>query len=279
MIAHNRRASDSVAKKKRDKNETHIHQRAVGGNAVFARDFYELQIVQNAHERERDIRDEFRRAVRAGFEERTERKNRLSETERAFVREEEVDERDSAADELGNAGRQSSAQKPPLEHDDKKRVERHIRHARRHGENKPHGRLFRHNQKTLESVLKHKDGADRNHHAPVKNRVRFKLPARAQKPHDCVHAEKNAERNHHAQNHASVHEKRENPVRPPALSLAQKHSDQRTSARSNHKADRRAHHQHGHDKVHRRKTRLPHEVRHKNPVHHAVDLGKNHHYD
>ena len=53
-----------VSDEHRPEYEPHIHQHAVGGDAVLAYVFHQLEIVADADDIERDIADEFREAVR-----------------------------------------------------------------------------------------------------------------------------------------------------------------------------------------------------------------------
>lgn len=59
VIADNRRTAEGIAEENCHKDEIDIHDDAIGGNTVFARDLHQSEIIQNADERSGKVGDHF----------------------------------------------------------------------------------------------------------------------------------------------------------------------------------------------------------------------------
>ena len=109
METDNRRRPNGIPDKHRHENHTYVHQYPVRRNAVFARVFQKLYVHHHADNAHGCAVDEFRNAVGRGFYERLSVEPRFAEAQDAAVFAEEIEQRNAAADDLPERGRDRRA--------------------------------------------------------------------------------------------------------------------------------------------------------------------------
>ena len=277
MEADDRRAADGIADVDGNENELHVHQDAVGRNAVLTDVFEQLEVVEHTDDGRGNIAHQLGRAVAAGVQQRAQLQPRSDKAQTARIRAEEIDQREQAAHALAQARRNGRACNSPAEARDKQRVERHIRHARRDRRGKTQLRLFRRDQEALEHVLQHERGCERIDDAAIAHAVLQHLRRCAEKQRDRPYEHHAGHREQHAEQRRKENHHGKIAVGFLLPALAERFGDKCSAARADHEADAAQHHDKRHDQIDRRKGRLSGKVRDEQPVHHAVDRRKDHH--
>ena len=256
VIADNRRAADAVADGCTDEDELHIHQHAVGGNAVLAQHAQKLHVIEHGDERRGNVAHKLGRTVCAGLEDGRRLKFEGSEAKRKILLAEDIHCRNDAADALADARRQRRARQPPAENRDEQRVEHHVRHARRDNDQQPHARPLSHDQEALKHALQHERRCERNGDAAVKHAIRHDALACAHQPGDWAdegdaqHGQDQTGDDHETDHHG------ENAVGSLRVAAAHLLGNQRAAARAEHEARAAEHHDERHDEIQRRERRF-----------------------
>ena len=193
----------------------------------------------------------------------------------------EVDERNAAADEFADVRGERRTGKPPAEHADEQEVQKDVRHAGRHDDQKAVLGLARRDEEALEGVLQDEERQRDHHHAAVKRGVVVHLASRRGAEHGGrgLHEEPAAKGEHRAHDEGEDDEQREMAPRSGPVALAQGLGHKGAAPGADHHAHGGEDHHGGDDQVHGGERCFARVVRHEEPVHDGVARGKDHHGD
>ena len=172
--------ADGKADEHRQKEEIHVHNNAIGGDAVFPGVAQKLQIIEHAHKAHGKIVHQFRCAIGAGTEQFPAVKPASAQPQKTGIRTQEVDQRDDAAHHLRNGGGCRRTDESPAEHRHKQGIQHHIAHAGGHRHHEGKGGFLRGNAEALEGKLKDIGGHSGQHNGTVGDAVGEHLSRGAQ---------------------------------------------------------------------------------------------------
>ena len=281
VVAYHGGAADGVADEDGGEDHADVHHHAVGGDAVIPGVLDKLEVIEHAHKAHGHVAHEFGRAVGACPQKRLAVVVRSAEAQDAGIPAREVHERDAPADDLTErrGDRRPGELMLLRQRHNEHRVQHHVRHTRRDRHDKSEMRLLRRDKKALKEILHHDERQRAQHDAPVDNAVFKYLTRRAEKRNDRADEDERQHTEHHAQPRGDVDEEREIAVRALTVALTERIRDNGGAARAEHEAHRGHYHQKRPGEVDRFKRNVPGEIRHEEPVHHAVDRREYHHGD
>ena len=281
LEAHERGGADGVAHEHGGEHHHRVHDDAVGRYAVLADEAQKLPVVQDAHEAHGNVGDHLGRPVGAGAPDNGPAQVRAHEVQVRRALAGEVDERNAAADELADVGGERSARQAPAEHADEQKVEKDVRHARGHDDQKAVLGLARRDEEALEGVLQDEKRQRDHHHAAVERGIVVHLAAGGgtERGGRGLHEEPAADGERRAHGEGEDDEQREVAPRPGPVALAQGLGHKRAAAGADHHAHGSEDHHGWEDQVHSRQRRLARVVRHEEPVHDGVAGREDHHGD
>ena len=279
MIAHDGRAAHRIAEEDGHKNEVHVHDHTEHRHAVRAHQAHELPVIEHVDDGHGDIRHELRGAVAAGLGDGAQVEPRAAEPELALVGEDEVEQRNHAADILADGCGESRADHAEPQHRDEQRVEHDVRHARGDRDIQAEVRPLRRHEEALERVLQHEGDERDENDAPIAHAVGQECLVRAKQAGDGLKEQQAEHRENRAERDEQVHEQRERLVGFALIADAEHIRHECAAAGTEHEAHRAEDHQKWHDEVDCGEGIRADEVGDKNAVHHAVDGRKGHHDD
>ena len=280
MVADDGRTALRIADEHRREHKAHIHKDAVGRNAVRTEQLEQLDVVQCADQRHRDVRHQLARTVCAGLEQRPQAEQRLGEAEptvgAAF---DKIEDRGHAADHLADDRGRCRAGQPQPRHTYKDEVQHHIGRTRCHREAEAQLRLFGCNKKALEQILQHERRLKCQQNTTVSQATGQQFRRCAQPQGHRLQQRKAESAEQHTQHGGCDHQHTEQLIGALFIAGAQRHGNKGAAARADHKAEAAQHLKIRVDEVQRRERRFARVVRDKKAVHNRVNGGKNHHHD
>ena len=119
VIADERSTPHCVSDVDGDKNEEDIHDGSERSDAILSGQLHKLEIIQDVHQRRRQIRHELGGTIGTGLPERAQFKPGNDQSQETAVMAQKVKQRDAATDDLTDRGRNCGTCQSPLEYDDK----------------------------------------------------------------------------------------------------------------------------------------------------------------
>ena len=239
-----------------------------------------LQVVADSQDVPGDIADVLGKAVAAGLEQGFPLEAGTDDPEgTAVAAAGEIPQREETAHAAGQHRRGRSTCKPPMEDDDEKRVQDHVRDGTDYRHNRPQLRAFGRHVERLEAHLQHErrqaEGADAAvHHAQARG-----LPFRPEDPCQWFHESQQRNHEHQRQDEREADEHAEDGGGPVVVALPHRLGNQRRTAGADHQSQCPDQHHGRPDDVQRREGRCPHEIGHEKPVHDTVNAPHEHHQD
>ena len=277
VVADDGRTADGIPHKHRHKQESRIHDDAVSRHPILPGKAEELVVVQDVHQRHRNIGHQLGRAVDAGVPQHPPLKLGSDEVEAAgVVPLEEIEHRQHAAHQLAEEGRNGSTGHAPLQDAHQQHIQHHVGAACAHRKGKPQLGLLRGDKKALEQILPDK-GRNRHQQDPAVGHGVFQhLPFCPQQQRDGPHQKDPQHAQHDADGKRRPDKETEIAVRLLRIALAEGDGNDGTAAGAQHEPDRADQHGQRHDEVDGGKCRFADEIRDAQAVHNAVDGGKQH---
>ncbi len=161
-IAHEGRHALGVADEDRAKDHPHVHDDAVGRDAIRADECHELQVVDHAHHRGGDGAHQLGRAVGADPDDEAGASTGPDQAQEAGIPAGKVGQRHQTAHELGHVGGHGSAGHAPAKDAHEEPVQHHVGQARGHGDAQAQAGLAGRHHEGLEEKLQG-EGRQRNH--------------------------------------------------------------------------------------------------------------------
>ena len=237
----------------------------------------QLQVVEHTHQAHGNIAHKLRRTVGAGAKQGFPVEAAFSETQKAGIRPQEVDNRDDGTQNLRNSRGNRRAHQPPVEHSHKESIQNNVADACRDHHRQRQIGLFRRDAETLKGILHH-IGRQRQLNDDAIGYAILQNLSGSPQSHCCRSEEGNgSDGEHHCTNYRSISQQRKDFIGFFRIAHAQCHGNQGRTAAADHKADGAKHHQIRHNEIDGCKSGLARIVGDKNTVNHTVDGGKNHH--
>ena len=277
VVADDGRTADGIPHKHRHKQESRIHDDAVSRHPILPGKAEELVVVQDVHQRHRNIGHQLGRAVDAGVPQHPPLKLGSDEVEAAgVVPLEEIEHRQHAAHQLAEEGRNGSTGHAPLQDAHQQHIQHHVGAACTHRKGKPQLGLLRGDKKALEQILPDK-GRNRHQQDPAVGHGVFQhLPFCPQQQRDGPHQKDPQHAQHDADGKRRPDKETEIAVRLLRIALAEGDGNDGTAAGAQHEPDRADQHGQRHNEVDGREGRFADEIRDAQAVHDAVDGSEQH---
>ena len=271
VVADHRSRAYGVPQKHRLEDQAHVHQNAVGGDAVLSGVRHQPHVEQHTHQGHGDIAHQLGGAVGTGPPQRFAVKGAAHQPQAAGILPSEVNKGHRAAHQLTQSRGRRRALQPEAEDAYKHGVQHHVGEPRSHRHAEAQLRLLSGGKEALELKLQNIEGQSRQVDGAVDHAAAQQLPLRShqrRRPGQKQDAQNSQRR---ATGRRGVDQQREDLVGLLRLSLPHGLGDQGAAAGAEHEADAAQNHQIGHDEVDGGKGGLAHEVGHKEAVHHAVN--------
>ena len=279
VVADDGAAADGVANEDGHKDELHIHQHPVGGDAVLSHIAQKLEVVEDAHQGGGDVAHELRGAVGAGPQQGADLQPGGDQVQQAAVGPQKVDEGEDAAHALADARGDGGTGHPPAEHPDEQAVQHHVGQSRRHRGVQAQLGFLRGDEEALKYILQHERRRKGDVDAAIEDAVRQHLLSSAKEDSHRLHDQQAEDGENDPQQQGEEDHHGEAAVRPLSVPLSQDLGHQGGAAGADHEPHAPQDHDEGHHQVDGGKGGLSGEVGHEEAVHHAVDGGEDHHDD